>query len=87
MAVVRTAEMKEGRRPGAFCDLHRVGGFFAAVRVAVSISAVCGAVTMITLQAAAPFWDVWRTWFLPDAVGILVVAPRGLPPHGRRVGT
>src|SRR6516164_3862307 len=62
-------------RPFTFCDLHRVGGFFAAVGVAVSISAVCGAVTMITLQAAAPFWDVWRTWFLSDAVGILVVAP------------
>src|SRR5262249_32113055 len=62
-------------RPFTFCDLHRVGGFFTAVGVAVSISAVCGAVTMITLQAAAPFWDVWRTWFLSDAVGILVVAP------------
>src|SRR5215471_13321209 len=62
-------------RPFTFCDLHRVGGFFIAVGVAVSFSAVCGAVTMITLQAAAPFWDVWRTWFLSDAVGILVVAP------------
>src|SRR5262249_57973627 len=62
-------------RPFTFWDLRRVGGFFTAVGVAVSISAVCGAVTMTTLQAAAPFWDVWRTWFLSDAVGILVVAP------------
>src|SRR5262245_27645700 len=62
-------------RPFSFCDLHRVGGFFTAVGIAVSISAVCGAVTMTTLQAAAPFWDVWRTWFLSGAVGILVVAP------------
>src|SRR5215831_8775877 len=62
-------------RPFTFCNLHRVGGFFIAAGVAVSISAVCGAVTMTTLQAAAPFWDVWRTWFLSDAVGILVVAP------------
>src|SRR5215831_14215972 len=62
-------------RPFTFCNLHRVGGFFTAVGVAVSISAVCGAVTMTTLQAPAPFWNVWRTWFLSDAVGILVVAP------------
>src|SRR5215510_6989661 len=46
-------------RPFTFCDLRRVGGFFTAVGVAVSISAVFGAVTMTTLQAAAPFWDVW----------------------------
>src|SRR5215468_3937179 len=62
-------------RPFTFCDLRRVGGFFTAVVIAVSISAIGGAATMTTLQAAAPFWDVWRTWFLSDAVGILVIAP------------
>src|SRR5262249_34427853 len=62
-------------RPFTFCDLHRVGGFFAAVGLAVSISAVCGAATMTTLQSAASFWDTWRTWFLSGTVGILVIAP------------
>jgi len=62
-------------RPFTFCDLRRVGGFFTAVVIAVSISAVGGAATMTTLQSAAPFWDTWRTWFLSDAVGILVIAP------------
>jgi PAS domain S-box-containing protein len=62
-------------RPFSFCDLRRVGGFFTAVGIAVSISAVGGAAITTTLQTAAPFWDVWRTLFLSDAVGILVVAP------------
>jgi PAS domain S-box-containing protein len=62
-------------RPFSFCDLRRVGAFFTAVGIAVSISAVGGAATITTLQTAAPFWDVWRTFFLSDAVGILVVAP------------
>jgi integral membrane sensor domain MASE1 len=62
-------------RPFTFCDLRRAVGFFAAVGIAVSISAVGGAATMTTLHTAASFWDVWRTWFLSDAVGIVVVAP------------
>src|SRR5215831_9978187 len=62
-------------RPFTFCDLRRVGGFFTAVVIAVSVSAVGGAATMTTLQSAAPFWDTWRTWFLSGTVGILVIAP------------
>ena len=30
---------------------------------------------MTTFHTSAPFLDVWRTWFLSDAVGIVVVAP------------
>jgi len=30
---------------------------------------------MTLLHRAAPYWDVWRTWFLSDWVGIVVVAP------------
>jgi PAS domain S-box-containing protein len=30
---------------------------------------------MTLLHTTAPFWDVWRTWFLSNGVGILVVAP------------
>jgi integral membrane sensor domain MASE1 len=30
---------------------------------------------MTTFHTTAPFWEVWRTWFLSDGVGIVVVAP------------
>jgi integral membrane sensor domain MASE1 len=30
---------------------------------------------MTLLHTPAPYWDVWRTWFLSDGVGIAVVAP------------
>ena len=30
---------------------------------------------MTLLHTTAPFWDVWRAWFLSDGVGIVVVAP------------
>ena len=26
-------------------------------------------------HTSAPFWEVWRTWFLSDGVGIVVVTP------------
>ena len=62
-------------RPFTFGDLRRVVGFFGAAALATATSAVGGAVIMTELHIAAPFWDVWRTWFLSDAVGIVVVAP------------
>jgi integral membrane sensor domain MASE1 len=62
-------------RPFTFGDFRRVAGFFAAAALATATSAVGGAVIMTELHIAAPFWDVWRTWFLSDAVGIVVVAP------------
>jgi PAS domain S-box-containing protein len=62
-------------RPFTFGDFRRVVGFFAAAALATATSAVGGAVIMTELHTAAPFWDVWRTWFLSDAVGIAVVAP------------
>jgi integral membrane sensor domain MASE1 len=62
-------------RPFAFGDLRRVVGFFAAAALATAISAIGGALIMTELHIAAPFWDVWRTWFLSDAIGIVVVAP------------
>ena len=30
---------------------------------------------MTMFHTTAPFWEVWRTWFLSDGVGIVVVAP------------
>jgi PAS domain S-box-containing protein len=59
----------------AFADLRRVLGFVAAACLGAAISALGGAATMTLLHTAAPFWDVWRAWFLSDGVGIVVVAP------------
>ena len=58
-----------------FGDLRRVFGFFAAAGLAAAASAVGGAATMTMFHTTAAFWEVWRTWFLSDGVGIIVVAP------------
>jgi len=62
-------------QPFAFNDLRRVGGFFVAAVVAAATSATGGALIMTTFHASAPFWNAWSTWFLADAIGIVVVAP------------
>ncbi len=59
----------------AFDDVRRVLGFMAAAVLGVAASAFGGAATMSLLHTAAPFWDVWRAWFLSDGVGIVAVAP------------
>lgn len=59
----------------AFSDLRRVFGFLAAAALASAVSAVAGATIMIVFHKAAPFFEVWRTWLLSDAVGIIVTAP------------
>jgi two-component sensor histidine kinase/integral membrane sensor domain MASE1 len=72
----------------SFTDLRRVLGFLTAAAVATAISAVGGAAAIMLLQTKAPYWDLWRVWFLSDGIGIVVVAPllvefsrawRGLP--------
>ena len=30
---------------------------------------------MTLLHTSAPFWDVWRAWFLSDGIGIVMVTP------------
>jgi PAS domain S-box-containing protein len=62
-------------RPFAFDDLGRVLGFAVAACLGVAASALGGAATMTLLHTTAPYWDVWRTWFLSDGIGIVVVAP------------
>jgi len=59
----------------AFDDLRRVLGFVAAACLGAAASALGGAATMTLLHTRAPFWDVWRAWFLSDGVGIVAVAP------------
>jgi len=62
-------------RPFTFGDLRRVAGLLAAASLATAASAIGGAATMTLFQTTASFWDVWRTWFLSDGIGIVVVAP------------
>jgi PAS domain S-box-containing protein len=62
-------------RPFRFANLRRLAGFLAAAVLATAASATGGAATMTLLHSAAPYWDVWRTWFLSDWVGIVVIAP------------
>jgi PAS domain S-box-containing protein len=62
-------------RPFAFGDLRRIAGFLAAAGLATVASATGGAATMTLLHTTAPYWDVWRAWFLSGGVGVVVVAP------------
>ena len=62
-------------RAFAFDDVRHVLGFVAAAALGVAASAFGGAATMTLLHTTAPFWDVWRAWFLAGGVGIVVVAP------------
>jgi two-component sensor histidine kinase/integral membrane sensor domain MASE1 len=61
--------------PFAFDDVRHVLGFVAAAGLGAAASAIAGAATVTLLDAPLPFWDVWRTWFLGDGVGTVVVAP------------
>src|SRR5262245_41090214 len=60
-----------------FADLRRVVGFLVAAGLACAASAVGGATTMTHLhpETTAPYFDVWREWFLSGWVGLVVVAP------------
>jgi len=62
-------------RAFAFDDLRRVLSFVAAACLGAAASALGGAMTMTLFHTRAPFWEVWRAWFLSDGVGILMVAP------------
>jgi integral membrane sensor domain MASE1 len=59
----------------AFSDLRRALGFFAAALLAAAASAFGGAAIMTSFHTAAPFWEVWRAWFLSDVIGITTTAP------------
>src|SRR5262249_42445236 len=61
--------------PFAFDDLQRVLGFVIAACLGAAASALGGAATMTLFHSAAPYWEVWRVWFLSDGVGIVMVAP------------
>src|SRR5262245_5353953 len=65
------------RQSFTFGDLRRVAGFLVAACLATAASGVAGALTLTLLhpETIAPFWDVWREWFLSSWVGLVVVAP------------
>ncbi len=60
-----------------FGDLRRVVGFLVAACLATAASGIGGTATMTLLhpETTAPYWDVWREWFLSSWVGLVVVAP------------
>src|SRR5215510_1535972 len=60
-----------------FGDLRRVVGFLVAACLATAASGIAGAATLTLLhpETSAPYWDVWREWFLSSWVGLVVVAP------------
>jgi integral membrane sensor domain MASE1 len=63
-------------RPFTIGDLRAVAGLLTAAGLATAASATAAAATMTLLHTtAAPYWEVWRTWFLSDGVGIVVAAP------------
>jgi integral membrane sensor domain MASE1 len=61
--------------PFTFGDLRRALGFVVAACLGAVVSGLGGAATITLLHTPAPYWDVWRAWFLSNAVGIMVVAP------------
>ena len=61
--------------PFTLTDLRRLFGFLAATVIATATSAVGGAATMSLLHTDAPFWDIWRAWFVSAGVGIVLIAP------------
>jgi len=68
-------------RPFAFVDLRHALGFATAACLGAVASALGGAATMTVFHSAAPYWDVWRAWFLSDGVGIVMVAPMVIGLH------
>jgi len=62
-------------RPFAFDDLRHVLGFAVTACLGAAASALGGAATITLLHTTAPFWDAWRTWFLSNGAGIVMVAP------------
>jgi PAS domain S-box-containing protein len=64
-------------QPFTFGDLRHVAGFLVAAGLATAVSGVWGAATMTLLhpETIAPYWDVWREWFLSSWVGLVVVGP------------
>jgi signal transduction histidine kinase len=65
-----------GRR-AAVDRAEQVGGLFAALAVATAISATMGMVSMLAggVIAAGEAPTFWRTWWLGDVAGALVVVP------------
>jgi integral membrane sensor domain MASE1 len=62
-------------RPFALDSMSRVLGFLAAAGLAAATAAVGGAASMRLFHVTAPVFDIWRSWFLSDALGIITIAP------------
>jgi signal transduction histidine kinase len=67
-------------RPAALDRAEQLGGTIAAAAVATAISATVGTVSMLAggVIEAAETTGFWRTWWLGDLAGALVVLPLAL---------
>lgn len=61
--------------PFGFDNLRRTIGFFIAASVGAATAGVGGAAAMSLFYKAAPFLDIWRTWFVASELGIVTFAP------------
>lgn len=63
-------------RPGRFAlDRTRdVGWLFGVPAVACAATALVGA-GVVTVGLGAPYWSVWKVWWLADALGVILFAP------------
>jgi integral membrane sensor domain MASE1 len=59
-------------QPFMFVDLRRVAGFLVAACFATAASGVGGTFTLTLLhpETTAPYWDVWREWFLSSGLDL-----------------
>jgi signal transduction histidine kinase len=78
VACVLIRRLGRGRAP--FAGVGSLAGGLVAIAVGTAVSATVGAVSLrlghVITTAAAP--QVWRTWWLGDASGALVVVPLAL---------
>ena len=72
------------RLPLTLTHMKDVLGFACvAAPISVTFGATAGAGTMMTASGAASYWSAWQTWWIADALGVLVVAPVVLTWAGR----
>ena len=78
LAVVLLRRLVRNESPLA--SVRGVGAIFVATAAAAAVSATVGAVSLLAGEVIA--WDemptVWRTWWLGDASGALIVVPLAL---------
>jgi signal transduction histidine kinase len=76
------------RKGSPLATVAGLAGIALAIAVATAISATIGAVSLLLgdVIKGGAFAEVWRTWWLGDTAGALVVVPLALAWYGTRLG-